>query len=50
MVNQIRYIAIVGTRAPAYAKRLLREMGVEVGKPYIIRRFQEELRRKVGRW
>jgi hypothetical protein len=44
LVNQIRHIAIFGTRAPAYAMRLLRK--VEVDGLYGIRRFQEGLRRE----
>ena len=45
MVSKIRDIAIVGTRALAYAMRL-RKMEVEVDEPYGSRRFQGGLRRE----
>jgi hypothetical protein len=49
-VNQIRHVAIVGTRALVCAIRLLREMEVEVDKPDRSRRCQEGRRLEVGRW
>jgi hypothetical protein len=46
MVNQIRHVAIIGTRALAYAMRLLCEIEVKVDGPYKIRRFQGGLHRE----